>query len=88
LFLAGLYDSQLVYAIKITIPTNELTFDNVVERYQRCHATEWGATPTLEPGEGADRPGDSTFTGPNTTNEVILQAAASAMKRSARVQEQ
>jgi hypothetical protein len=42
LFLAGLHDMQLVYAIKSTIPTDELTFDNVVEIYQRCNATEWG----------------------------------------------
>jgi hypothetical protein len=31
----------------MTIPSDELTFDNEVERYQRCHVTEWGATSTL-----------------------------------------
>jgi len=51
LFLTGLHDVQLMYAIKITIPVNELTFDNVVERYQRCNATEWGQVVMLGPDE-------------------------------------
>ena len=47
LFLTGLHDVQLMYAIKGTIPVNELTFDNVVERYEHCNGTEWGQLVTL-----------------------------------------
>ena len=47
LFLTGLHDIQLRYAIKSTIPVNELTFDNVVERYEHCNGTEWGQLVTL-----------------------------------------
>jgi hypothetical protein len=51
LFLTGLHDSQLMYAIKMSFPAVELTFDNIIERYKRCHTTEWCAAPTCEPGE-------------------------------------
>jgi len=47
LFLTGLHDIQLMCAIKSTIPVNELTFDNVVEHYERCNGTEWGQVVTL-----------------------------------------
>ena len=40
-----------MYASKSTIPVNELTFDNVVERYKSCNATESGPVVTLRPDE-------------------------------------
>jgi hypothetical protein len=45
LFLTGLHDPQLVYAIKMITPSDELTFGND----QHCHAT--GTITTFEPGE-------------------------------------
>jgi hypothetical protein len=49
LFLTGLHDQQLVYAIKATIPLGQITFENVVDRYQRrCATGESPATLTLD----------------------------------------
>ena len=94
LFLAGLHDVQLVYAIKSTIPADELTFDNVVERYQRCNATEWGQVVTLGPDEA-----DALIRAPSATRVVaprpeekaentLAQVVTEVMNRSIGAQEQ
>jgi hypothetical protein len=51
LFLTGLHDSQLMYAIKMCFSAGELTFDNVVERYERCNTTE-GCSPNMRARRG------------------------------------
>jgi hypothetical protein len=51
LFLAGLHDQQLVYTIKATIPLGQLTFESVVDRFQRRCGTESPAITTLRQGE-------------------------------------
>jgi len=94
LFLTGLHDLQLVYAIKSTIPANELTFDNVEERYQRCNATEWGQVVTLGPDEA-----DALIRAPSAvkvavprpeeaTENTLAQVVAEVMNRSIGAQEQ
>ena len=94
LFLTCLHDLQLVYAIKSTIHANELTFDNVVERYQRCNATEWGQVVTLGPDEtdalirtpSATRVANSRPE--ETTENMLAQVVAEVMNRSIGAQEQ
>jgi hypothetical protein len=97
LFLTGLHDSQLMYAIKMSFPAGELTFDNVVERYERCHTTEWGAAPTCEPGEedtlirakpgemveGTDR--NRVGASEDAPDSTLAQMVAEAMSRSVEV---
>jgi len=83
-----------VYAIKSTIPANELTFDNVVERYQRCNAIEWGQVVMLGPDEA-----DALILVPSamkvavarpkeTMENTSAQEVAEAMNRSTGAQEQ
>jgi len=82
-----------MYAIKSTIPVNELTFDNV-ERYERCNATRWGQVVTLGPDEA-----DTLIRAPSATKAVVLkpeetpentlaQVVTEVMNRSIGAQEQ
>jgi len=54
-----------MYAIKSTISLNQLTFENVVERYQSCNATEWIQVVTLGPDEA-----DTLIRAPSATRAV------------------
>jgi len=80
LFLIGLHDVHLMYAIKSTIPVNELTFDNVVERYERCNATEWGQVVTLGPDEA-----DTLIRAPSATKAAVPRSEETAENRLAQV---
>jgi len=83
-----------MYAIKSTIPVNELTFENVVERYQRCNATEWGQVVTLGPDEADTliRPPSATrVVAPRPEEKVensLAQVVTEVMNRSIGAQEQ
>jgi hypothetical protein len=93
LFLAGLHDGQLVYSIKSSSPTDQLTFDNVVKIYQRCNATEWGPAVTLGPDEAdtlirAPSAARAAASKEEPTESTLAQVMAEAMNQAIGAQEQ